>query len=273
MLLATAPTPLVVGIVRDQSGAPIAGARVAGGGAVTQTDEQGTFALQTGAQNVSITCSYCQTLTRSVTAGQPLVVLIHRFDAMAQEAPSQRDIASVPYGDAESLAALRPFTLLERSSSVLAGAQVSDRGAASNGALVFDDGIPVYDIVSNRSPFDVFPSYTVQQISWSSPAQAFTYGDLGGGGTVLAQTRSADPWSGLAGAGDASAFRTAENGGDAAWSLDASSVPGDVRERADAFAHLARGDDAFDITAVASQGRYSPPLDGLDTSATGMRVS
>src|SRR5690348_271868 len=170
-LLAAAPTPLVVGSVRDQYGLPISGARVAAESASASTDAQGTFALRAAdVRQITITCAYCAPLTLAVTPDEPVVALVRRYDSLAQESPSDRDAASLPYAHAESIAALKPFTVLENSSHALPGPQISDRGASSRGALVSDNGIPLYDLASNQSPFVAFPAYAAQRVSWLPPS-------------------------------------------------------------------------------------------------------
>lgn len=273
-LLAAAPSPLVVGSVRDQFGAPIAGARVSANGAVTSTDSQGTFALSVAnVKSVQITCDYCRTLNVAVADGEPVVALVHRFSALVQEAPTDRDVAFVPYARAESIASLRPFTVLENTSHPLPGAQLSDRGASSRGALVLDNGIPVYDVTSNQSPFVVFPDYALQSASWLPPSDAFSYGDLAGGGTIVTQTHNQDRWSGVLAAGDTNAVRAGETLDNQAWSASASQDPQDRRRRADGFLRVPFGDDAITLSAQASGDAYRPGSQQLDTTEGGVRLS
>ncbi|HKU69133.1 MAG TPA: hypothetical protein VJP85_15280 [Candidatus Baltobacteraceae bacterium] len=273
-LLAAAPTPLVVGSVRDQYGLPIEGARVSAAGTSAQTDAQGTFALEaSNVRRVTIACPYCRTVTLTVRPDEPVVALVQRYDALAQEAPSQRDVASVPYSHAESIAALRPFTVLENTTHALPGPQLSDRGAFSRGALVLDNGIPLYDVASNQSPFVAFPAYALQRVSWIPPSDAFTYGDLAGGGTLAADTQSSDSWSGISALGGTSALRTGQTRDRAAWSLAASAQADDRRERADAFFRTPIGDDALDVSAIVAQDRYTPGVQELNTSDDGLRAA
>jgi hypothetical protein len=272
-LLAAAPTPLVVGSVRDQRGLPIAGARVSTGDASAQTDSQGTFALEAAnVDRIKVACAYCKTRTIAVTPDEPVVVIVQRYDALVQDAPAPRDVASVPYSRAESIAALQPFTVLENSSHALPGPQISDRGASSRGALVFGNGLPMYDVASNQSPFVAFPAYSAQRISWLPPSDAFTYGDLAGGGTVIADTQGEDPWGGIAVAGSTSAVRAGQTLANAAWSGADSSDSSDRRARGDAFARFPLGDDTFDVSAVTAEDRYSYDGQHLNTSDSGVRL-
>jgi hypothetical protein len=272
-VLAAAPTPLVVGSVRDQHGLPIAGARVSAGDASAETDSQGTFALEaSNVRRVTIACAYCKTVTVTVAPDEPVVAIVRRYDALSQNAPSPRDVASVPYSRAESIAALRPFTVLENSSHALPGPQISDRGASSRGALVFDNGLPMYDVASNQSAFVAFPAYTVQHLSWLPPTDAFTYGDLAGGGTLIADTQSEDPWSGIAVAGGTTAVRAAQNLANTSWSAASSSDSNDRRARGDAFLRFPLGDDSLTLSALEAQDRYGYDGQHLDTSDGGVRL-
>jgi len=272
-LLAAAPSPLVVGSVRDQYGAPIAGARITVGDATARTDEQGTFALpSSGARQVAIACDYCEPITVSVRAGEPVVALVHRYDALASAAPSERDFAFVPYGRAESAAALAPFTLLENSAQPLPGPQLSDRGLSNRGMLVLADGIPLYDVASNESPFLNFPSHDVERATRLPPGDAFLYGDLAGGGTLLADTRTAQARSGALLDGTSSAARVAQSGSSGAWSAAASHEADDTRIAADVELRAAQGDQSLTFTALAARDRFAPNAQHVDTSNDGFRL-
>lgn len=271
-LIAAAPAPLVVGSIRDQYGAAIAGARVFGASVSTRTDAQGTFALEAAnVRRILITCRYCEPLTVRVTADQPVVAFVRRYAALAQQTPSQRDVASLPYARIESIAALRPFVVLENSSLPLPGARLSDRGASSRGMLVLDDGIPIYDVVSNQSPLVAFPAYEAQRLSWRSPADAFSYGDLAGGGTLLVDTHD-DRTDSIAAAGSEKALRTGRGSGQHAWSLAASGDANDARASADATLRIPVGDDSLEVTSVASQDRANDLTRFVNTSVTGVRI-
>jgi hypothetical protein len=272
-LLAAAPSPLVVGSVRDQYGAPIADARVRSGDVSVQTDAQGTFALSASAvSSVTITCPYCQSLTVRIDTDEPVVALVHRFDAVTGETPSERDIAAVPYAQVESIASLRPFTVLENSSHLLPGPMLSDRGISSRGSLVFDNGIPSYDIVSNQSPFVTYPAFTVTQLSWLPPSDAFSYGDFAGGGSVFANTREQAKYGAFGSSGTVDAARLGEALSNGAWLGAYSHEQNDVRMRADGTLHIPSGDDRFDISAVTSEDRASPDSQSLNTSVSGLRL-
>jgi hypothetical protein len=207
----------------------------------------------------------------AVSPGEPIVAIVRRYDALAQQAPASRDIASLPYSHAESIAALRPFTVLENSSHPLPGPQISYLGTSSRGALLLENGIPLYDVATNQSPFAAFPAYSAQDIAWLPPSDAFTYGDMAGGGTVLADTFGSAPWNGLGIAGGGNALQGGQATQNAAWSSSLASRPDDNRAGADALFRVPFGDNAIDFTALAAQDRYAYDGQHLNTSDTGFR--
>jgi hypothetical protein len=272
-LLAAAPAPLVVGVVRDQYGSPIAGAQVTAGSTLATTDVQGTFALNAQAASVTISCDYCLSLMVSVAPNEPVIAIVHRYDAIAQDTPSDRDIASAPYSRAEYIASLRPFTVLENSSRVLPGARLSDRGASPRGMLVLDGGIPLYDVASDETPFVAFPSHAVRQIATRPPSDAFLYGDYAGGGTLQLDTHTTDAYGGTAAAGSSSSVQAMQTLGNNAWSAAISHDPDDNRARGDAGARIANGDDAFDLRAFLAQDAFAPASESVNTSLGGARLA
>jgi len=195
---ARAQAPLVVGAVRDQRGVPVAGAAVVGrrGNQAplrTTTDGLGTFALAaSGVISVLVTCRYCGPAVASVRAGEPVVVIVDRYEALASDAPSSSDLENLPYANVESALALRPFTLLEQSVDVYPGSRLSDRGLAPNGSLLVDDGAPNYDVVSGSSPYELVPAQYERTATLSDASNAYLYGDQAAGGTVNASPFGSD---------------------------------------------------------------------------------
>ena len=196
-LPARAQAPLVVGAVRDQHGIVVAAATVTGqraGEPVVQTvtDASGTFALAgSGVASVTVTCRYCEPALVSVTPGEPVVVIVRRYEALAQQSPSSADLESLPYAHIESTLALRPFTLLSQSTLPYPGSQLSDRGLSTTGSLLLDAGTANYDIVSGSSPYELIPAQFQRDSALSSASNAFLYGNQAGGGTV-----TLDPYGG-----------------------------------------------------------------------------
>ncbi len=135
--------------------------------------------------------------------------------------------------------------------------------------LVLANGIPAYDVATNQSPFVAFPAYSVRNMSWFSPSEAFSYGDLAGGGTLLAQTYGGDSPDVVA-AGGSSAVRTGQSFENGAWSAAGSHEAQDARTRADGFVRVPLSDAGLFFTAAASGDYSSKAEQDLDTSNSGI---
>jgi hypothetical protein len=187
---ARAAAPLVVGSVRDQHGAAIAGATVTGetpGGShpATTTDASGTFALHAdGVVAVVVSCRYCRTTRVATLSGEPVVAIVQQYAALVFEAPTPGDLENLPYSNVESSVALRPFTLLAQTTAPYPGSTLSDRGLSATGSLLIDNGVPNYDITSGQSPYALIPANYAQSAVVRNAAYAFLYGNQAEGGTV-----------------------------------------------------------------------------------------
>ncbi|MBV8490914.1 MAG: carboxypeptidase regulatory-like domain-containing protein, partial [Candidatus Eremiobacteraeota bacterium] len=187
---AQAQSSLVVGSVRDRYGAAIEDATVtvlgsAGLPASASTDAAGTFAIQAaGAAAVRITCRFCAPLTVAVKPGEPVVAIVTRYDALFEAAPSDGDLANLPYAHVENAMALRPFTLLSQSTSPIPGPALSDRGLQPSNALLVDAGVPNYDSVLGVSPYATIPAAYESSGQVLPASGAFRYGDQAGSGIV-----------------------------------------------------------------------------------------
>jgi hypothetical protein len=270
LLLAAAPAPLVVGSVRDQDGAPIAGASVSGAGSWTRTDAAGTFALPAEASAITVSCDYCVSVTLPVRGDQPVVVFVRRYEAVRLESPSRDDVASLPYAHAEQIVSLTPFMVLEGHSRALPGPIVADRGHSPRGALVVDDGIPSYDIVTGESPFYAFPASSLQQFAWRGEGDAFLYGDLAGGGTLDVNTHAQPEGNGVAVSGNEGGAHVAASTPSSQWSLGASRDGNDARSRADAAVNIPIGSGVAGVQAVAWTDRLAPDEDSRIASSAAM---
>jgi hypothetical protein len=191
---AGAQVALVVGSVRDQRGASIAGAVVSssppGKTAITAAD--GTFAIEgEGIASVTIRCRYCASRTFAVKTGEPVVAIVQRFAALLDQAPSQEDLAALPYGRVESAVSLRPFELLRQSSTFYPGSALSDRGLQPENGLLIDAGVPDYDVVFGASPYTAIPAHYENSAGVTPASNAFLYGDQAGSGIV-----TLDPFAG-----------------------------------------------------------------------------
>jgi hypothetical protein len=258
---ASAQIALVVGSVRDQHGAPIAGATIsastARGRVSTTTDRVGTFALEAaGVVSVSIACRYCAATVVVVRSGEPVVAIIRRYDALAGDSPSPDDLANLPYAHVESAVALRPFTLLQQSSGVYPGSLLSDRGLSSSGSLLIDNGAPVYDVVAGESPYFMIPADYQQGAKVDSAANAFLYGDQAGGGIVDLAPFLSGYSSQVATLGSDAIVR-AQVGSDAAEvAAGSSSNDQESRQRADLSATWQLpADQSIELTGGSEQGR------------------
>ncbi len=113
---------------------------------------------------------------------EPVVAVVRRYDALADDAPSPSDLANLPYAHVESAAALRPFTLLAQTTTPYPGSSLSDRGLSSSGSLLVDNGAPNYDIVAGESPYALIPAFYEQSAVLRDATNAFAYGDQAAGG-------------------------------------------------------------------------------------------
>jgi hypothetical protein len=239
---ARAQVPLVVGSVRDQHGIPVAGATVTGrtaegGPASAATDVAGTFALRgDGIAEVRIACRYCRALVLSVVQDVPVVAIVQRYDALADDSPSVWDLANLPYAHVESAVALRPFTLLSQTSAPYPGSALSDRGLSPTGSLLIDNGTPNYDITAGQSPYVFIPAQYQESAVVSSASNAFAYGDQAAGGIVQLTPFASGTSSEIATLGSDVIVR-AQAGSDAAGAAFGSfSNDEESRQRGDVFA-------------------------------------
>ena len=260
-----AQAPLVVGSVRDQHGSPIAGALVAGvssGQASATTDAAGTFALHGGGiVAVRITCRYCLGAVVAVKPDEPVVAVVRRYDALADDAPSPSDLANLPYAHVESAAALRPFTLLAQTTTPYPGSSLSDRGLSSSGSLLVDNGAPNYDIVAGESPYALIPAFYEQSAVLRDATNAFAYGDQAAGGILQLDPFVAGSSAEAATIGS-EAIARAEIGSDAsAVAFGTFSNDEESRQRGDIIANWPLGaGQSLTVAGGSEQGRdYEDP--------------
>ncbi len=266
--------PLVVGSVRDQHGAPIAGADVSGrtGAGVrvaVSTDTAGTFALESGdLSSLVVSCRYCQPTLVAVKAGEPVVAIVRRYDALADDSPSPGDLANLPYAHVESSVALRPFTLLAQSTGIYPGSRVSDRGLSSEGSLLIDNGTPNYDIVDGLSPYVAIPASYQQSSDLHGAANAFLYGNQAGGGTVQLEPFLGGSSPQVATVGDDVVGRAQVGSDDAEIAVGTYSNDQESRQRTDVSATLALPDqESLAVAGGTEQGRlYGTPGSSLASS-------
>ena len=205
--LAAEPSVLVVGGVRDQSGAPVAGARVealdAGGGQLgtDTTGEDGTFAIRlaSAADAVDIRCAHCDPAHIRLDKQGAVVVVVRRYAALESDVPSAADLAALPYPRIVDALGLIPL-------SVRNGNTISDRGLGGGRGLIVDDDAPNFDFATGSSTIADFPNRYVRTIAFTPAAQAFRYGINAGGGRFALDQLDGNAGASSIDAGEASAL-------------------------------------------------------------------
>jgi hypothetical protein len=268
-------TPLVVGAVRDERGAPIPGATVTGqsasGSVTVSTDAAGTFAIRgDGITSIRVSCRYCHPALVPVRPGQPVVAIVRRYEALAGDSPSPSDLANLPYAHIESAIALRPFTLLAQTTDPYPGSRLSDRGLSPSGSLLVDNGSPNYDIVAGASPYSAIPAYYEQSATLGDAANAFLYGNQAGGGVAQLDPFTNDTSSQVATVGSDTVVRAQAGSDSDAVAVGSFSNNEESRQRGDFSTNwpLANG-QSLSIAGGSEQGRvYQNPSDALAGSFT-----
>ena len=180
---------LVVGTVRDRSGAPIVAADVRAfdaAGALRgsdSTDGLGTFAvhLRGPATTLLVTCPHCRG-ERVAIGEDDVAIVVTRYDALDRDVPDESDLDALPYGRIVDALALVPYALTSR------GTRISDRGLGSANGLVVDNGAPLVDGTTGSSALIDFPNRATRRIALEPPTHAFRYGPGAGGGTFELDT-------------------------------------------------------------------------------------
>ena len=176
---------LLVGAVRDQDGAVVADAAVAGldtGGRVLGRDRSaadGTFALTTPARpaTVVITARDADVLRLTVPSdGSPLAAIVHRHRS-TDLIPSVADIAALPAGSLSAVAAVVPYR-------VAFPTTISDRWLARGRSVTTVEGLPFYRRGDGGDASSLLPSHAIGSIGVRDALQAPWYGDRAGGGAI-----------------------------------------------------------------------------------------
>ncbi len=214
-LLAAAPlsAALVAGSVRDQHGAPIAGAtvRIFDGtreAGMAHTGQDGTFVFTGTGTKVRIRCAYCRTTDVAVGADGIATAVVTRYDAVRTDGPTSDDIGSLPGANVPSLLQRVPFVVVNESSRTIPGVSATDRNATLYGGLLVLDYAPDYDVTANITPFDTIPQGGATTLTVLRVDDAYEYGNVAQGGTFLVQTPGGATY---AGTGDNSLLRAAAN--------------------------------------------------------------
>ena len=197
LVLGAAPTPLVVGSVRDQEGAPIAGAavRLTGGtsGASTRTSTDGTFAIEGAGTAVIIRCDYCRPTQTPIAADGTVTAVVQRYDAVRLDGPSHTDLANLPYTHAESAVSLTPWVVLEENANPLFASSLHDRSVSTVGGLLVLDGVPDYNSADGWTTYGTIAYNSAADVDVERVPAAYEYGNVAGAGTFAVTTTGGAP--------------------------------------------------------------------------------
>ncbi|HEX3550269.1 MAG TPA: hypothetical protein VHT53_07840 [Candidatus Elarobacter sp.] len=179
---------LLVGALRDQDGAAVAGATVTAldaHGAVLARDRSaadGTFALATPvrATTVLIAAAYSDPLRVAVPAGGAPVVAVVRRHRSADLVPSAADVAALPAGTLGAVAEVAPYRIAFPGS-------VSDRWLNFGRGVTTVEGLPFYRVGDGADATSLLPAHAFGAIGVTDPLAAPWYGDRAGGGIVDAR--------------------------------------------------------------------------------------
>jgi hypothetical protein len=182
---AAAGSDLLVGSVRDGTGAPVVGAELRASDArglavgTGRTDADGTFAIAIGgpAASLEVRCTHCRTDRLTLGGRMNLAIVVLRYAALESDVPTSADLSALPYGRIVDDLALVPFMVPTNG-----GADISDRGLGAGNGLVLDNGVPLVDLATGTSALGDFPDRYVRSITLAGPEQAFRYGTYAGGG-------------------------------------------------------------------------------------------
>jgi len=256
------PGILIAGSIRDQFGHPIAGARIESADRsvpeiLGRTDADGTFAFEArGVKVVDIRCSFCQSERVPVGSDGTVVAIVRRFVAIAANAPTPEDVASLPYGRAESILSLTPFVVLSDSRAAVPGPQLSDRGVSRDNGLLVDNGVVNYDIVAGISPFYTIPSHDTADVAVRGVQDAYRYGDVAGDGTfAIGGDAQVHPKLALFGGERALRFSFGNQTVSAGAAYSADSL--DQRSRVEGVANWERGDTAEFAGISSASGQHT----------------
>ncbi len=179
---------LVVGALRDQDGAVVAGASVTaidGRGGVLARDRSaadGSFALSTATRPaaVVIVARYADPLRVAVPAdGSPIAAVVRRHRA-ADLVPSAADVAALPAGTLGAVAEVAPYR-------IAVPGVISDRWNDFGRGVTTVEGLPFYRLGDGADLTALLPAHAFGALGVTDPLEALWYGDRAGGGVVDAR--------------------------------------------------------------------------------------
>ncbi len=273
-VLGAAPAPLVVGSVRDQEGAPIAGALVRLAGAApavsARTAPDGTFAIEGAGTAVEITCDFCRPTRARVAADGTVTAVVQRYDAVRLEGPSHADLANLPYTHAESAVSLTPWIVLEQNANPLFASSLHDRSTSTVGGLLVLDGVPDYNSADGWTTYSTISYDSAADVDVERVPQAYEYGNVAGAGTFSVTTTGGAP---LVAAGSSVIGGLSVNGTNAAavgYSSDASGT----RSRGIASLALPLPNATLQVALMSGSGELASGNAGtMDSSFSAYRLA
>jgi hypothetical protein len=273
LVLGAAPAALVVGSVRDQDGAPIAGAvvRLAGGaGASVRTASDGTFAIEGSGSAVEIRCDYCRPTRAVVGADGTVTAIVQRYDAVRLNGPSHADLANLPYTHAESAVSLTPWVVLEQNANPLFASSLHDRSISTVGGLLVLDGVPDYNSADGWTTYGTIAYDSTTDVNVDRVPQAYQYGNVASAGTYAVTTTGG---TALVAAGSGAIGGLAVNGTNAA-AFGFSSDGSGTRSRGTAVLALPLPQATLQVALAAGDGEIASGNAGtLDSSFSSYHVA
>lgn len=179
---------LLVGAVRDQDGAIVAGAPVtafdAAGTAIgrDRTAPDGTFALAVPVRPAAVVveAAYAEPVRVVPPAGDRPLLVVVRHRRAADLAPSPADLAAVPSGALPALASLAVYHVAYPGS-------ISERYLGRGRGSVLVEGLPFYRRSDGADASLLLPPHATGALQLDPPSLAPWYGDRAIGGIVDAR--------------------------------------------------------------------------------------
>lgn len=176
---------LVVGALRDQDGAIVAGAAVtaldARGGVLARdrSAADGTFALAapTRPAAVLVQAADAEPLRVAVPADGSAIAGIVRRHRAADLIPSVADVAALPAGSPSEIGSVVPYR-------VAFPTTISDRWLARGRGVTTVEGMPFYRRGDGGDTTGLLPAHAIGALGVRDPLAAPWYGDRGGGGVL-----------------------------------------------------------------------------------------
>ncbi|BDE07751.1 hypothetical protein WPS_30270 [Vulcanimicrobium alpinum] len=177
----------MVGILRDQDGAVVTGARVtaldAAGRALAadHSAADGTFALAAPQRPAMLTVSAddADPLRVAVPLDGAVTAIVRRHRA-ADAVPSAADVAALPAGSLAEIGTSIPYWIAVRGA-------LGDRWLARGRGVTTIESLPFYRRGDGTDASTLLPSHAIGAVTTVDPLRAPSYGDRAGGGAIDAR--------------------------------------------------------------------------------------